>query len=145
MGSVCKLRLQVSYTDVPRVWVWALVEPLMQFCWVLGHLLNQGSSCSLSVARRSSLGETLPFDSNFLHFTVIDATVLLRTLRAWDTILSLYPDPCLSTLLSQMSAGSSSEFMSWFSSWHVVYIVGPYIPQMCSFVDYVQVLDTFHA
>lgn len=59
----------------------------------------------------------------FIHFTSVEATELLRTLKALQ--MGSYPclDLCLATVLSQRSTESLLDFMAWSLSWHAVWIV----------------------
>ena len=79
----------------------------------------------LSLAGETTLGR-VPVVPNFFHFTIIQATVLLGTLKASEIVYTL----------ALIYASPQRAPWSWFLSWHAVRIVGPYIHRcVCLFIQ----------
>ena len=84
-----------------------------------------------TASSRKSLGSFIFFP--FLHFLMMELTVLLGTFNTPEIVLHPSPDLSLLTFLSQSSTYSSLDLMGEFLLWHAQSTVGPCIERCVSF------------
>ena len=67
-------------------------------CLAVGHLPDHGTSCPVTCFGLTANSRKSPGGSNLLHFTVIEARLLLGTLKVLEMVLQPFVDLCLTKI-----------------------------------------------